>query len=221
MRATALQALADADVIVYVVDVGEGTPEPIETAAALDRPPAAPVLLALNKVDRLGDAERERLRTQHPHAVLLSATRGDGIPELLRAVTERLPLSPFLYPADDVSTQSLRFFVAELVRETALEQLAEEVPYSIACEVEEFREERRPVYIRAVIYVERESQKRILIGDKGSRIRDIGRAARVKVEELVGSPVYLDLWVKVLANWRKNERAMQRFGYRMPKEPRR
>jgi GTP-binding protein Era len=221
MRATALQALADADVIVYLVDATEGLPEPLEHAAALDRAPAAPVLLALNKVDLLPDAERAALRARHPDAILLSATRGDGIPELLRAVTRHLPVSPFLYPADDVSTQSLRFFVAELVRETALEQLEEEVPYSIACEVEEFREERRPVYIRAVIYVERESQKRILIGDRGSRIRDIGRAARVKVEELVGSPVYLDLWVKVLANWRKNERAMQRFGYRMPKEPRR
>jgi GTP-binding protein Era len=221
MRATALQALADADVIVYVVDATESAPEPLEAAAALDRAPAAPVLLALNKVDRLPDAARDALRARHPEAILVSATRGDGIDELLHAVTARLPVSPFLYPADDVSTQTLRFFVAELVRETALEQLEEEVPYSIACEVEEFREERRPVYIRAVIYVERESQKRILIGDRGTRIRDIGRAARVKVEELVGAPVYLDLWVKVLANWRKNERAVQRFGYRMPKEPRR
>ena len=220
MRGAALQALTDADVVVYLVDASEGTPEPIEVAATLDRPPSAPVVLALNKVDRLDETQRDRLRAAHPEAILLSATRGDGVEELLRVVTERLPVSPFLYPEDDVSTQSLRFFVAELVRETALEQLEEEVPYSVACEVEEFREERRPVYIRAVIYVERESQKRILIGDKGSRIRDIGRAARVKVEELVGAPVYLDLWVKVLANWRRNERAMQRFGYRLPKEPR-
>ena len=220
MRGAAVEALADADVIVYVVDATEGDPEPLEQAASLARRPAAPLVLALNKVDRLKDADRERLRAAHPDAIFLSATRGDGVPELLRAVTARLPESPFLYPEDDVSTQSLRFFVAELVRETALEQLEEEVPYSVACEVEEFREERRPVYIRAVIYVERESQKRILIGDKGSRIRDIGRAARVKVEELVGSAVYLDLWVKVLPNWRRNERAMQRFGYRIPKEPR-
>ena len=220
MRGAAVEALADADVIVYVVDATAGDPEPLEQAASLARPPAAPVVLALNKVDRLKGADRERLRAAHPGAILLSATQGEGVPELLRAVTERLPASPFLYPEDDVSTQSLRFFVAELVRETALEQLEEEVPYSVACEVEEFREERRPVYIRAVIYVERESQKRILIGDKGSRIRDIGRAARVKVEELVGSAVYLDLWVKVLPNWRRNERAMQRFGYRIPKEPR-
>ena len=220
MRGAALEALADADVVVHVVDATERTVVPLETAAGLERPVQAPVLLALNKVDALSAEERARLAAAHPDAVLLSATRGDGVDALLRAIGERLPESPFLYPEDDVSTQSMRFFVAELVRETALEQLEEEVPYSIACEVEEFREERRPVYIRAVIYVERESQKRILIGDRGSRIRDIGRAARVKVEELVGGQVYLDLWVKVLPNWRKNERAMQRFGYRLPKEPR-
>ena len=92
------------------------------------------------------------------------------------------------------------------------------MPYSLACEVEEFRETRTPVYIRAVLYVERESQKRILIGAKGTRIRAIGQSARAKIEALVGQPVYLDLWVKVLANWRKNERAMQRFGYRIPEE---
>jgi GTP-binding protein Era len=104
------------------------------------------------------------------------------------------------------------------VRETALEQLEDEVPYSVACEIEEFRESRTPVYIRAVIYVERESQKRILIGNKGARIRDIGRVARGKVEELIGSPVYLDLWVKVLPNWRRNARNLERFGYHVPTE---
>jgi GTP-binding protein Era len=109
----------------------------------------------------------------------------------------------------------MRFFVSELVRETALEQLQDEVPYSVACEIEEYREERSPVYIRAVIYVERESQKGIIIGAGGSRIREIGRAARGKVEALVGQPVYLDLRVKVLPNWRRNARSMQRFGYRI------
>ena len=104
------------------------------------------------------------------------------------------------------------------MRETALEQLDEEVPYSVACEVQEFREERSPVYIRAVIYVERESQKGILIGNKGGRLRDIGKSARVKIEALVGSPVYLDLWVKVLPNWRRKPAVMQRFGYRIAEE---
>jgi GTP-binding protein Era len=105
------------------------------------------------------------------------------------------------------------------VRETALEQLNEEVPYSVACEIEEFREDRKPVYIRAVIHVERDSQKRILIGEKGARIREIGRVARQKIERLIGgSPVYLDLWVKVLANWRRDPRAMRRFGYQLPED---
>jgi GTP-binding protein Era len=93
------------------------------------------------------------------------------------------------------------------------------VPYSIACEIEEFREDRTPVYIRATMYVERDSQKRILIGEKGARIRDIGRSARTKIEALVGGAVYLDLWVKVLANWRRSAGALERFGYRMTQEP--
>jgi len=124
-----------------------------------------------------------------------------------------LPTSPFLYPEDELSTQTVRFFVSELVRETALEQLGEEVPYSLACEIDEFREAASPIYIRAVLYVERESQKGIVIGAKGARLRDIGRAARAKIEALVGEPVYLDLWVKVLPNWRRDERALRRFGY--------
>jgi len=96
--------------------------------------------------------------------------------------------------------------------------LSDEVPYSIACEIDEFREDRTPVYIRAVLYVERDSQKRILIGTKGSRIRSIGQSARLKVETLLGQSVYLDLWVKVLANWRKNTDSLARFGYRVHEE---
>jgi GTP-binding protein Era len=126
-----------------------------------------------------------------------------------------LPESPFLYPDDEISAQTVRFFVSELIRETALEQLEDEIPYSVACEIEEFRESRLPVYIRAVLHVERESQKRILIGAGGGRIRAIGRAARQKVETFVGSPVYLDLWVKVLPNWRRNTHALRRFGYKL------
>ena len=110
----------------------------------------------------------------------------------------------------------MRFFASELVRETALEQLQDEVPYSVACEIEEFRESQSPVYIRAVLHVERESQKRILIGGGGQRIRAIGREAREKIEAFIGSPVYLDLWVKVLANWRRNPHALLRFGYKLP-----
>jgi GTP-binding protein Era len=213
MRATAQEALRDADVIVYLADASEGAPAPLVEAAALASPPAAPVLVALNKVDAVSDGDIGRLRAELPDAFPVSALTGDGVPELLNTLERHLPESPFLYPEDELSTQSVRFFTAELIRETALEQLGEEVPYSLACEIDEFREAASPVYIRAVLYVERESQKGIVIGARGARLRDIGRAARAKVEALVGGPVYLDLWVKVLPNWRRDERALRRFGY--------
>ncbi len=131
---------------------------------------------------------------------------------------ELLPESPFLFDPEDISSQNLRFFAAEMVRETALEQLSDEVPYSVACEIEEYRETRTPVYIRAVLYVERDSQKQILIGAEGSRIKAIGKAARRKIETLLETPVYLDLWVKVLPNWRRDSAALQRLGYRAAAE---
>lgn len=214
MRNTAVRALQDADVIVYLVDATDGVPPSLEEAAELERLPSpATIITALNKADLLRDEQRTALDQALPDALFVSAVTGEGIDALRMNIIAKLPESPFLYDADDVSTQSVRFFTSELIRETALEQLSDEVPYSVACEIEEFREGRMPVYIRAVIYVERESQKRILIGNKGTRVREIGQAARAKIETLVGSPVYLDLWVKVLDNWRKNSRALERFGY--------
>ena len=214
MRTTALRALTDADVIVYLADAMERVPPPLVEAADLTAPPRAPVVTVLNKVDALRPVERDELREALPEARFVSALTGEGVDALLDELGKALPEGPFLYPEDEISTASVRFFVAELVRETALEQLDEEVPYSLACVVEEFREGQAPVYIRTVLYVERESQKRILIGSGGQRIRDIGRAARAKIEQLVGSAVYLDLWVKVLPNWRKSDSALRRFGYR-------
>jgi GTPase len=213
MRATAVRALSDADVILYLADATEGVPEPLVSVAGIESPPTAPVMAVLNKMDMLSTTAYERLLSACPDAFFISATRGDGVDALLSAVASRLPESPFLYPEDDLSTQSLRFFAAELVRETALEQLDAEVPYSVACEVEEYRENQSPVYIRAVLYVERESQKRILIGSGGAKIREMGRASRTKLEALVGEQVYLDLWVKVLPNWRRQQSMLNRLGY--------
>ncbi|PYP79581.1 MAG: GTPase Era [Gemmatimonadetes bacterium] len=219
MRTTALRALADADIIVYLADATERVPAPLEEAADLSAPPRAPVITVLNKLDALRPVERDELRALLPDARFVSALTGEGVDDLLVELAIALPEGPFLYPEDEISTASVRFFVAELVRETALEQLDEEVPYSIACAVEEFREGQTPVYIRTVLYVERDSQKRILIGAGGQRIRDIGRAARAKVEHLVGTSVYLDLWVKVLPNWRKSDSALRRLGYRHQDDP--
>jgi len=218
MQAAARRALDDADVIVYLADARDGPPPTLEDAAGLVTAPRAPVLLALNKMDTLLPEQRAALAAARPSALPISARTGDGIDALLRRLTDALPESPFLYPADDIATQPLRFFASECIRETALEQLDDEVPYSVACVIEEFREERHPVYIRAVMHVERESQKRILIGHKGARIRDIGRAARVRIEKLVGAAVYLDLWVKVLPNWRRDAGMLRRLGYRLPED---
>jgi GTP-binding protein Era len=219
MRATARRAILDADVILYLGDATAAPPEPLHVAAELPAPPRTPVLTVLNKADLLTPDTRTRLEAAVPHALLVSAATGDGIDMLLNAVRHHLPESPFLYDADDLATQPLRFFAAELVRESALEQLSDEVPYSLAVQVEEFREDRSPVYIRAVLYVERESQKRILIGHRGARIREIGQAARTKIEALLGEQdVYLDLWVKVLPHWRRDPRALRRFGYAPPEE---
>lgn len=220
MRASALAALRDADVIVYLVDVQDGVTPSLQDSAGLTHPPRARVLLTLNKIDTIGDGARGTLAAEHPDAFLVSARTGEGLDALLAAVSALLPESPFLHPDDEISTQPVRFFASELIRETALEQLDDEVPYSVACEIEEFREGRSPVYIRAVIHVERESQKGILIGARGARIREIGQAARGKIEAFLGSSVYLDLHVKVLANWRRNANALRRFGYQVPKEHR-
>jgi GTP-binding protein Era len=213
MRAAAVTAVRDADVVVYLADATRGIPVPLAEAAGLTDEPRVPILLTLNKADLLDDDARSSLAASAPHARFVSAASGEGIDDLLSDLSDRLPVSPFLYPDDEISTQSMRFFAAELVRETALEQLGDEVPYSIACEIDEYREAAAPVYIRAVLYVERESQKGIVIGARGARLRDIGRVARGKIETLVGAAVYLDLWVKVLPNWRRDARALRRFGY--------
>lgn len=219
MRGTALRALKDADLIIYLADATERTPPSLIEAAELDHAPRAPVLTVLNKADAIRAVERQELAEALPDARFISALTGEGVDALFEELGNQLPTSPFLYPDDEISTASVRFFVSELVRETALEQLDQEVPYSLACEVEEYREAQSPIYIRTVLYLERESQKRILIGAGGQRIRDIGRAARVKVEAFVGAAVYLDLWVKVLPNWRKSDSAVRRFGYRLHDDP--
>ncbi len=217
MLASAIASLRDADVAVYVHDATAGPPAPLDTLL----PPGTPLphnrLIWANKADLLNPGNRAALEAQ-PNVIVGSAETGDGIEELLARVAASLPPSPFLYPADELSTQPVRFFAAEAIRESALAILHEEVPYGIFVDIEEFRENKSPIYIRAVLYVERDSQKGIVLGAKGRTIREIGTAARTLIERLVESPVYLDLWVKVMPDWRKDAVALRKFGFHVPTE---
>lgn len=219
MQSTARDALRDADVVVHLVDatgdLSDATLD-LATAAGVAGPIRVPLIRVANKADAVLTDDRARIDAQLGGPIWTSAQTGAGVDTLVDRITSVLPESPFLYPEDEISTHPVRYFVAELIRETALETLEDEVPYALACEIDEFREARRPVYIRATLYVERDSQRGILIGARGSRLRDIGRASRVKIEAFVGAAVYLDLWVKVLHNWRRDVRALRRFGYHLP-----
>jgi GTP-binding protein Era len=209
MRAAALQAIADADVIAYLHPLPDYPAPPLEVLAGLRAPPRAPLVTVYTKSDLVPRERRPRLE----EALAVSCVSGEGLATLLDRVAAHLPAGPFLYPADELATQPLRFFAAEYVREAAFAQLQEELPYSVACEVDEFREQETPTYIRIVIYVERDSQKGIVIGEGGRTIKAIGQAARARIEGLLGTPVYLDLHVKVLGNWRRYDQSLRRLGY--------
>jgi GTP-binding protein Era len=220
MREEAEAAAVDADLILHVVDVGY--PRSVAHATAWRGPPDVPSILCLNKTDRLDPEELSDLRSEFEQTgAWLSvndtvATRGEGIDPLRSAVLNALPAGPFLYPEDEVATAPLRFFAAELVRETCFEELGQELPYSIAVGIEEFRESEEPIYVGATIYVERDSQKGMVIGKGGSMIRRIGTSARRKLESMVETRVYLDLRVKVLRNWRRNPARLKLLGYPVP-----
>ncbi len=220
MMHEATDVIRDADVVLLLVDTAQGTPDLRDDVLELVR--GAPELIVVaNKIDVAGKREREAVRAwsverlgREPFEV--SAETGEGVEELRGTIAERLPVSPFFFPEDDLSAQPVRFFVAELVREAVFELFEKEVPYSVAVKVEEFREGSTPIFVRAVIFVERPTQKAILIGSGGSAIKRLGQAARLKVEEFVGAPVYLDLWVKVLPRWRKDPVTLQRLGFTLP-----
>jgi GTP-binding protein Era len=149
-----------------------------------------------------------------PSTARFSAATGEGIEELVEQVRMLLPPGPLYYPEDQVTNVDLRYMAAELIREKALYLLQDEVPHSLAVEIDEFVE-RAPTltYISAVLYVERESQKGIVLGSGGSMIKRIGQSARPEIEELVGTKVYLELWVKVWERWRKRQNLLKQLGY--------
>ncbi len=209
MQGAAMTALSKADLVLHLHPSPEAPAPAFESLARLARPPAA-VLLVYTKGDLIAASRRAELAQS---GVVVSATAGSGLDLLVRRIEERLPLGEHQFAADDIGTQPVRFFVSEYLREAAFALLQDELPYAFNAEVEEFREAEQPVYIRVNLYVERESQKRIVIGAGGGTIKAIGAQARARIEELLGTPVYLDLWVKVLSRWRANAAALTRFGF--------
>lgn len=222
MLGAALEALEEADVVLLVVDTTR-LPDEVDRERILEAVAhvSVPLHVALNKVDEAPGPEVDRWEEWVEEALdarihRISALEGSGVDELLEALRESLPPGPFLYPEDEIATDPVRFFVAELVRETIFEQFRQEIPYSVFCQVEAFREAEDPVYIQVVVYVERKSQKGMLIGKKGRAIRALGEASRAKIEHFLARRVYLDLWVKPLRAWRKNRTHLGRLGFRLP-----
>ena len=224
MVETAYRAIEDADVILAVLDAVTLRRRRRWDAlrALLERTPA-PRLAALNKIDAVpgkavGALVAEAERALGARVFPVSALDGTGVGELRAALQAELPRSPFLFPPDLIASAPVRFFAAELVRESVFELFHQEIPYSVSCRLEQFREHDDPVYIQAILYVERSSQKGILIGDGGRAIRELGSRARTKIECFVERRVYLDLRVKVLAGWRRKRGHLRRLGFAVPRD---
>lgn len=218
-------AFRDADVILLLMDLSEapddGDRHLAETVQRLRG--QTPVILAVNKGDIAINEAVKRARVEeyaallpHDRLLLISAQNGDNVDVLLEDLKSRMPLGPRYYPADQVSEVNMRFIAAEIVREKVMISTEDEIPYAVAVEIDSFRERSDNLtYISAVIYVERDSQKGIVIGKNGEKIKQIGSLARTELSNLLGTKVYLELNVKVAKNWRSDEDLMRRLGYRI------
>lgn len=215
----ATRALHDADAVLVVLDAAEGATPEDRAIVARVRAIRAPVLAVLNKIDRLSAAEGAarvaEIRGLHAFAgvIPVSGLTGANLDGLVQAVAALLPEGPQYFPPEMVTDQPEQFLVRELVREAAIKSTREEVPYGIAVEIEEFtrREGKDLLYIRAILHVERDAHKKMLIGKDGRMLRGIGQRARVEIEALLRSRVYLDLWVKTSKGWREREELIRAF----------
>jgi len=215
----ASSTIPDANVILFIVDVSSPPDETDhEIAAMINRRSDVPVILVQNKRDLLdsGSSSTAAYEGLVPRAdtILISAEFDTDFDQLIELIREYLPEGPRYYPSDQLTETQLRDNAAEVIREQIMLHFEKEIPYSVAVQVEEFKERAEDMtYIRAVVYVERESQKGIVIGKGGEMLKTVSQAARHELEELLGTRVYLELWVKVLKNWRKDEQALRRLGY--------
>jgi GTPase len=218
MLKSARSAMEDADIILFVTEVwdkAEEENEIIETLKLTD----IPVILVLNKIDSSSQEKVDDLlkkwNTVLPKAHLLavSALHGHNITGLLSLILEKLPENPPYFPKDELTDKSERFFASEIIREKILLNYRQELPYATEIDIEAFKDEEKIVRISAVIYVERETQKGIIIGNKGLALKKTGTEARLDMENFFGKKVFLELFVKVRKDWRNNDRMLRQFGY--------
>jgi GTP-binding protein Era len=219
MNRAASAAIRDVDLVVLVVDRTAWTEEDRLVLEQVRRA-RVPVLLVINKVDLLEDksvllSHIKMLEEQAEFTAILplSALRSHNVEQLEHEILACLPESRHLFPADQITDRSQRFLAAEIVREKIMRQLGDELPYAVTVEIEEFLQEQGILHISALILVERKGQKKILIGEKGARLRSIGSEARSDMERLFDSKVMLRLWVKVKSGWSDDERALRSLGY--------
>jgi len=219
MNKAASSALKDVDVVIFVVDKKHWTEEDEWVEQQVSRC-ECPVIIAINKIDQIEDKTEllphlMQLSERLPNAELIpvSALKNQNLDQLESLVVKYLPEGSPIYPEDQITDKSLRFMAAEIVREKITRQLGAEVPYQSAVEIEEFVEEGNLTTISAAILVERSGQKKMLIGEKGERIKQIGQQARVDMEKLFDCKVMLNLWVKVKRGWSDDERALRSMGF--------
>jgi GTP-binding protein Era len=221
MNRSALASLDDADVLVFVVEALRFTDDD-ERVLTRIRSTGRPAILVVNKVDRISPRSRllpflAQMAERHPfvEVVPLSARREGEAERLAEVIARHLPEGPPLYPPEQITESSPRFLAAEIVREKLTLQLHEELPYGLTVEIEQWYEDAESgrFVVGAIIWVERDGQKAIVIGNQGERLKEIGRAARYDLNELLGRRIHLELWVKVKENWADNANQLRRFGY--------
>lgn len=219
MNRTAASALADADLILFVSEANRWTVEDQDVLERLKESPV-PVIALLNKIDKVHPKEEllsvlSAMSERHTFDEVLpiSAKLNDNLDRLVELIPGYLPESPALYPEDMLTDRSESFQIAELIREKLTLLLRQEVPYGLTVEIERLEKEPGGVAINAIIWVERDSQKGIVVGKGGNVLKKVGRSARLELKERLGMPVHLELWVKVKDNWADSERELLRLGY--------
>lgn len=211
-------AFDDADVLIYMIEIGE---KELKDDAFFNKITNAkiPVLLLLNKIDKSNQEQLEEqvqswsAKVPNAEIIAISALEGFNVKEVFDRIIELLPESPAFYPKDQLTDKPERFFINETIREKILMHYKKEIPYAVEIDTEEFFEEEQIIRVRSVIMVERETQKGIIIGHKGSALKRVGVEARKDLEKFFGKQIHLELYVKVNKNWRSNQRQLKRFGY--------